>query len=154
MRNLLLFFCLALVTVSSCKKSDGYNSEKQMQKDEELIKEFLTKNNLTAQRHDYGVYYIKSNPGTGNVVYTTKTNVTANYTLRLLNGTVVQKTTEPVTFSLSTVIPGWQIGIQLIQRGGKIRLLIPSVLAYGSEDKPGIPANSVLDFDIELVDVY
>ncbi len=154
MRNLLLFFCLALVTVSSCKKSDGYNSEKQMQKDEELIKEFLTKNNLNAERHDYGVYYIKSNPGTGNVVYTTKTNVTANYTLRLLNGTVVQKTTEPVTFSLSNVIPGWQIGIQLIQRGGMIRLLIPSVLAYGSDDKPGIPANSVLDFDIELVDVY
>ena len=154
MRNLLLFFCLALVTVSSCKKSDGYNSEKQMQKDEELIKEFLTKNNLNAERHDYGVYYIKSNPGTGNVVYTTKTNVTANYTLRLLNGTVVQKTTEPVTFSLSNVIPGWQIGIQLIQRGGMIRLLIPSVLAYGSDDKPVIPANSVLDFDIELVDVY
>ena len=50
-------------------------------------------------------------------------------------------------------IEGWKIGIPLIKKGGKLKLIIPSALAYGCNDISGIPGNSILFFDIDLIDV-
>jgi FKBP-type peptidyl-prolyl cis-trans isomerase FkpA len=64
---------------------------------------------------------------------------------------------EPLDFVLGTgrVIKGWDQGIVGMKVGGKRTLIIPSDLAYGSRPAPGggIPANSALIFDVELVDV-
>ena len=62
-------------------------------------------------------------------------------------------TTTPISFNLGGVIMGWQIGLSLLQKGGVIRLIIPSSLAYGCRDNGSIKANSILYFDVELVDV-
>ena len=53
------------------------------------------------------------------------------------------------------MIPGWDEGIALFKKGGQGQLLIPSHLGYGGRDVGGgrIPANSVLIFKVELVDV-
>jgi len=148
---LLLFLLFSSFFNSSCKKGD--DAEKQLQKDERLIKEYITANNIPAIRHDSGVYYQIIEPGTGNVAYTSSTSVRVKYTLRLLGGQVIPQTTEKVDFTLGRVITGWQIGIPLIQQGGRIRLFVPSIYAYGPYSQNGIPANSVLDFDIELFEV-
>ena len=50
------------------------------------------------------------------------------------------------------VIPGWEEGIMTMKKGEKRMLIIPSGLAYGTEGSGPIPANSVLLFDVELVD--
>lgn len=61
---------------------------------------------------------------------------------------------EPVTFPVNGVIPGWREGIQLIGKGGKIKLWIPYNLGYGqSAVSPELPAYSTLVFDVELLDV-
>lgn len=148
-----LFLLLVIFTVASCKKTESYNPDKQLAVDEELIKTFITSNNIPAQRHDSGLYYQIITPGTGSVVYSASTKVTANYKLRLLNGTLIEQSSSPAQFYLGNVITGWQIGVPLIQKGGKIRLLIPSPFGYQNTAQGTIPPNSVLDFDIELVDV-
>ncbi|MEJ7779509.1 MAG: FKBP-type peptidyl-prolyl cis-trans isomerase [Daejeonella sp.] len=79
--------------------------------------------------------------------------MSARYTGRLLSGVEFDKSAQPVAFKLGGVILGWQKGVPLIQKGGTIRLFIPSGLGYGAGGQGPIPPNAVLDFDIELVDV-
>lgn len=58
----------------------------------------------------------------------------------------------PATFNLNQLIKGWQLGIPLIREGGKVLLVCPPDLAYG-QGRPGIPPNSTLIFEVELLEV-
>ena len=81
--------------------------------------------------------------------------VTVHYTGWLADGTQFDSSLggDSITFPLEGLIPGWQEGIPGMQVGGKRRLIIPSELAYGDVEQTGIPPNSTLTFDIELLDV-
>ena len=151
MRHTILAFLVVFTAFSSCKKDDIVDPQQLLAAEEVKIKDFIAANKIPAIRHQSGIYYQIIEPGTGTLVYTGNTAITANYTLRLLNGTTIPQPAGPANFILGRVIPGWQIGIPLIQKGGKIRLLVPSGYAYGPQGQNGIPANAILDFDIELV---
>ena len=56
-----------------------------------------------------------------------------------------------VSLFLNQVIPAWTQGIPLIKKGGKIKLLVPSALGYGSAGSGKVPGNTVIIFDVELV---
>lgn len=58
---------------------------------------------------------------------------------------------EPLTCTLTSLIPGWQEGVPGMKVGGKRRLLIPANLGYGAQGTTGIPPDSDLVFEIELV---
>jgi peptidylprolyl isomerase len=60
-------------------------------------------------------------------------------------------TGTPIEFSLNGVIMGWSDGIPGMKVGGVRRLVIPADLAYGETERPGIPANSDLIFEVEIV---
>jgi hypothetical protein len=76
-----------------------------------------------------------------------------NYAGKLRDGTIFdQQQRAPI--ELSKVIPGWTEGLQHMSRGAKYRFWIPPALGYGDRDtgNGAIPANSVLEFDVELID--
>ncbi len=60
---------------------------------------------------------------------------------------------QPAAFPLMRVIPCWTEGVQKIKVGGKAKLVCPPELAYGNRNIPGIPANSTLTFEVELLDI-
>ena len=154
----IFLFSLLLGITASCSKTDSNPDFSAI--DKQVIEEYLALKNLTAQTTPSGLYYIITTPG-GTVHPTINDSLTANYKGYLANGTVFdQTTTTPAKFALSGVIAGWQEGLKLIGAGGKIKLLIPSALGYGSSNQYNsagqivIPMNSVTIFDIELVKIY
>jgi peptidylprolyl isomerase len=93
--------------------------------------------------------------GTGKEVTSPTQSVTVNYVGVLFKGgkefDSSWKRSEPSTFSLAGVIPGWTRGIPGMKVGGRRELIIPASLAYGAKATSGIPANSPLVFVIDLL---
>lgn len=152
MNRLLSILSLVLVVFTSCKKE--HDAVKQAKDDDAAIRTYITANHITAEKHSSGLYFQILEPGNGENP-SANANVEVKYIGELLDGTVFDQTkTSSIKFPLSGVIRGWQIGIPLVKKGGKIKLLIPSALGYGNSS-PGrdIPANSVLIFEVELLNV-
>ena len=82
--------------------------------------------------------------------------VTVNYRGRLLDGSEFDSSYAhgtAATFKVNGVIKGWQEALVLMKPGAKWQLFIPPELAYDSSPRPGIPAGSLLIFDVELLSV-
>ena len=158
--RLLSIFIVLAVFNAGCLK-DGYDSFSCTAKIPEVnvpaaeiaqVEAYLTANNITnAVKHPTGFYYIIEVQGTGKNP-TVCTNVAFTYKGQLTNGTVLDQSTTPVLYPLSQLITGWQLGLPLAKTGGKMRLFLPPSLGYGSSAIPGIPANSVLIFDVTIVE--
>ena len=143
---------LILTLFISCTK-DNNSTVDYTAKNELEIKEYIAKNNLTAQRSDTGLYYVINNLGTGTQP-TANSNVTVAYKGYFTNGTVFdQSSAAGVSFGLRQVIQGWTEGIPYFKTGGDGILLVPAHLGYGSNANRGIPGGSVLIFDVKLISV-
>lgn len=152
MKKILLLALASMLMMTACNKDEGPSVD-QVAVDKEIIEQYLADNNIMATEHPSGLYYIIEEIGTGGSPKLSN-DVTVTYKGYLLNGSVFDQTepNKPRSFPLQGLIPGWQIGIPLLKKGGKGKFFIPSGLAYGNRAQPGIPANSVLIFEIGLVD--
>ncbi len=138
--------------------------EQTMKKQQELAEtnkvkgaEFLEKNK-TAENVKVtksGLQYQVMTDGTGKIP--TKDDVIkAHYKGSLITGEQFDSSYDrgqPAEFPVGGVIPGWTEALQMMKVGSKFKLWIPSDLAYGPAARPGIPANSVLAFEVELLDI-
>ncbi len=101
-----------------------------------------------------GLHYRILEKGTGN--YPTATSkVTVHYTGTLIDGTEFDSTIggDSISFSLSGVIAGWTEGLQLINEGGKIELVVPYQLGYGVRGSGPIPPSATLIFEVRLISI-
>ncbi len=103
-----------------------------------------------------GLAYKVIEKGSDKEVASENSDVKINYTGKLTDGSVFDTTDkhgQPAEFNLANVIPGFREGLQKVGKGGKITLYIPASLGYGAQALPGIPPNSTLIFDVEILDV-
>lgn len=130
------------------------DSLEQLQIDENLIIKAIAENKTDAKQSQEGIYYAMIKEGTGRQVSVNDT-VTVHYKGYLFsNNSVFDETKDkPATFPLKRLVMGWQIGVPLCKVGGKIKILIPSNLAYSIRTRAAkIPPNSILVFEVEVVD--
>jgi FKBP-type peptidyl-prolyl cis-trans isomerase len=160
MRHLFLVgAALMMVFFAACSKDndEAYDPTPQFNKDVDSIKAYLKSHSLTAiQDTVSGIFYKIAAIGNGiDSVKYTNTKVKTLYSGKLLSDIVFDSTTGTTAreFYAGQVITGWQFALTKITKGGKIRVYLPSYYGYGRQAQAGIPANSPLIFDIELVDV-
>jgi FKBP-type peptidyl-prolyl cis-trans isomerase len=102
-----------------------------------------------------GLQYEVLKPGKGRKP-TLKDKVTVHYTGTLISGQKFDSSHDrgqPAEFPVNGIIKGWQEALQLMPEGSVYRLYIPPELGYGPQAQPGIPPNSALLFDVELIKV-
>ncbi|WP_290713819.1 FKBP-type peptidyl-prolyl cis-trans isomerase [Flavihumibacter sp. CACIAM 22H1] len=158
-KNLIVFLFVGLVAVGSwhCNKSNTNTSCTVVQPadEEQAILTYNAAKGITGIKDESGLYYEIIEPGTGGTP-NLNSLIEIKYRGELTNGTVFDSQTDPTKtrWALRSLIPGWQIAIPKIKKGGKIKMVIPSALGYGCRANGNIPANSILFFEVELVDFY
>ena len=123
-----------------------------------IAEEFLEKNkksNPEVKETPTGLQYRILKEGTGSSPSSTD-KVKVHYVGKLLDGTVFDSSVErgePSEFGLNQVIRGWTEGLQLMKPGAKYQFFIHPKIAYGSRPRPKIPGNSLLIFEVELLNI-
>ena len=125
----------------------------QLAADTTAIDAYLAGKKIVAMKDKSGLRYVitqKSEGGNPTLSNTVKVNYKGSL---LENGKVFDQSQNPIEFPLPNLIQGWQIGFQLLSKGSKATLYIPSSLGYGlNGSPPDIPANTNLVFEVELID--
>ena len=165
MKQLFLLLLAVPLLFSACKKEDKCpytESSASATAQERLdLQAYLTVNSISAIEDPSGVYYNITPQGTG-ANPSICSNVTVKYTGSLIpTGSIFDSTPagSSTSFTLGQLIVGWQKVLPQLKMGGKITMYIPPSLGYGSNPVRNsngvivIPANSYLQFDVELINV-
>jgi peptidylprolyl isomerase len=147
--NATLVFDLELIGIS-----DPALEEKELA---DAFKTEMADKYPTAKQTKSGLMYIVEKEGNGTHPKNGQT-VSVHYTGTLVNGEQFDSSVDrgtPFEFPIGQgrVIKGWDEGIPLASVGGKIKLIIPHWLAYGPNARTGIPADSHLIFEVEMLEV-
>lgn len=154
----LLLLATGSLLISSCKKDDV--AVDYVALDDATIKKYLTDNSVTnAQKQPSGLYVIPVTTNASAPLPKVGEVASVLYTGTLLNGTVFNSTAQndnsPFSFALPATpqASGFAQGVALLHKGDKAVFLIPSGLAFGGSSSATIPANSVVRYEVELVDI-
>lgn len=161
----LLFIAFAITACGETQPQDATDKKEEInpfdlnqlaQIDREIIREYVgIQTDMKFDSTESGIFYSIENPGIGDPP-TDSSTVTVDYTLYLVDGTLVESTivnNKPSTFEVGNVIKGWKESLKLIGVTGKGTFVIPSGLGYGLRSVNGLPRNAILVFDIEILKI-
>jgi FKBP-type peptidyl-prolyl cis-trans isomerase len=147
---LLLGACLVIM---SCQKEAI-----QHDNDIQLIKDYLSANNINALEDEVSNLFYDVYSESGDTIAPIRDNriiVEVKYKAYLLDGTIIYDTgNASEKIQLDKSIYGWQLAMPKMDIGDKMLLFLPSRLAYRDEGHDDIPPNSVVIFDIELIEIF
>lgn len=136
--------------LASCTNEAPFDAAKQARLDDSTIRVYLAAHpDIKTVKDTSGLYYQVINEGKGTNP-TAESTVTVNYAGKLLNGSTFDSG-KGFSSPLAALIPGWQVGIPHVKPGGRLLLIIPSAMGYANNEAGSIPPNSVLLFDIDLI---
>ncbi|MES2061573.1 MAG: FKBP-type peptidyl-prolyl cis-trans isomerase [Bacteroidota bacterium] len=158
MKKYLFILSVLVMGLASCTKNNTItlpvvDPAVQAKADDDAIVAYLAAHTTITATKDAtsGLYYQVLEPGTGAAI-TANSTLVVNYASKNIKDVQIEAN-DNVSFKLSTLIPGWQIGLPKIKNGGKILLIIPSGLAYGPYGNGTIPPNAVIIFTITVKSV-
>lgn len=143
-----IFAILTLVIFSSCSTY----SDKEINEFDSEILAYINEKGIECERSESGVYYKIIEKGDGKKVQF-KDIISFKYRGELLNGLVFDESKEPVDFKLSQLIACWKEVLLELNEGGKAFLVSPPQAGYGNHELEDIPKNSILSFELEVVEV-
>ncbi|MGI6291343.1 MAG: FKBP-type peptidyl-prolyl cis-trans isomerase [Bacteroidales bacterium] len=152
----MLWFTIKITKIETVVEYKLKSQQLMIDKEKELINQYVTENNITVTPTVSGLYYIETKKGKGTSPSEGQTCY-VHYKGMLLDGTVFDSSIErgePFPFPLGQgqVIKGWDEGIAMMKKGGKALFIIPSSIAYGDRGAGDlIPPYTPLLFEVELV---
>ncbi|MEM9987377.1 MAG: FKBP-type peptidyl-prolyl cis-trans isomerase [Bacteroidota bacterium] len=149
----ILGLLLSLFLFYGCNNQPS--TEEQAQIDRLRIEDYVKANNLVGEFTEDGIFYRVSSgadtaavsPGLGDSLY-------MEYTGSFLNNEVFDRSDGPDSLALSRTIEGWRLALPLFNEGSEGYFILPSESAYGPTGFSIIPPNTVLRFDIRLIEVF
>lgn len=162
-----LFLFVVVVSFSSCKeenKNPYYITPEQIEAqkkiDEETIRKYFRANNVDTTkvvRLNSGLYILTKKAGEGDVIkpgqYAEVNYIGRNVSNDVFDSSFRSGKTFSVLVGSGQVIKGWDEGLQQLRKGEEANLYIPSYLGYGMYGSGNIPPNSVLIFEIDVLNV-
>lgn len=149
-------FIVKVVKVQSREDyQHGVNERKS--NEAKIMEAFVKKNQPNATKTQFGIYRVVLKEGAGEIAKKGQT-VTVHYTGKLMDGSTFESSVGrdpfPVTIGTGSVIPGWEQALELMKKGEKAWVFIPSALAYGEQGAGGvIEPFTPLIFEIEVLDI-
>ena len=146
MRTLL---CLLLILIlGACSTY----SDEDLKGFDKTIREWIRQENIQYKSTDSGLYYYFENKGQGQKIKYTD-SVTVQFKGTLLDSTIFEIEKAPVTFAVNEVIIAWKEVLLMSERNAKIKIIVPPQLGYGNHKLDKIPQNSILLYEIEIIDI-
>jgi FKBP-type peptidyl-prolyl cis-trans isomerase len=142
----LLVFSFLTTLIFSCEKDALSGTE------DEQIETYIAQNNLmVTEKTTSGLRYIRTKENTTGSSLKLGRTISLNYVGKLLTGKKFDSGTFSFGLGAGQVIKGFDEGIAKMRVGEKATLIFPSSIGYGSQGTSGIPGNSPLLFEIEVL---
>jgi FKBP-type peptidyl-prolyl cis-trans isomerase FkpA len=131
-------------------------SDEDKQSFDAKIERFIDSKDWNPEQSESGLYVEQLEEGTGDEPVRFTSEVTIAYKGTLMNGRIFDQTEpgKPLKSQLKGLIMGFREGLLGQKKGAKLRLIVPPQLGYGEMELGKIPPNSVLVFNLELIDVH
>ena len=143
-------FSMFISSCSDLNSDPGLSFEAQLAKDTTAIGTYLRSKSITAQKDASGLRFVIDSLASGFAPRNSGT-VKFKYVGRFLSGAIFDQ--GEITGPVNTIVAGFQIALSLLTEGSKGKFYIPSGYAYGESGSTGIPPNSILIFEITLLDI-
>jgi FKBP-type peptidyl-prolyl cis-trans isomerase FkpA len=141
-------FALTSLLLVSC---DSYSDEELAGFDKKIEK-YLKQKNIQCEKSASGLYYKILEEGEGDFIQFTN-KVSVKYKGTFLDGKVFDEQTEPIELPVADQINAWKELMLSLKKGSKAYMVVPPQLGYGSYEVEKIKPNSILIFELEVVDV-
>jgi FKBP-type peptidyl-prolyl cis-trans isomerase FkpA len=140
-----------LFSITSCSTY----SEKDLASFDRQIQNYTDSAGIAMERTENGLYYSIIEEGKGENYIGYKDQVTFYYKGSFLNGNTFQAISEndPLKFTVNQLIIGWQDALMMLKKGGSIQIIVPPQLGYADRRSDVIPANTILIYELAVLEV-
>lgn len=143
-----LLFALISTVLFSC----GSYSDEELNEFDTRIQKYMKSNHIDCKKSESGLYYKIIEEGEGDFIQFTD-RVSVKYKGTFMGGEKFDEQTEPIEMAVSAQINAWKELMLQLKKGSKAYMIVPPHLGYGEYEVDKIPPNSILIFELEVVDV-